>query len=118
MHAHTRRFRGAPTMVPYGGGGNDTELQIRLVTKFHEFDHFFDQLKQVDATLAKTCLKQYRALLTGPPNCRTPASPLLDAALTFISDKESAFVNVPEEQQAWTADQPTNSNLQQQAQTE
>uniref|UniRef100_A0A7S2FDU5 Uncharacterized protein n=1 Tax=Florenciella parvula TaxID=236787 RepID=A0A7S2FDU5_9STRA len=112
------RFRGAPTMVPYGGGGNDTELQIRLVTKFHEFDHFFDQLKQVDATLAKTCLNQYRALLTGPPNCRTPASPLLDAALTFISDKESAFVNVPEEQEAWTADQPTNSNLQQQAQTE
>lgn len=31
-------------MVPYGGGGNDTELQIRLVTKFHEFDHFFDQV--------------------------------------------------------------------------
>ena len=38
------RFRGGPAMVPYGGGGNDTDLQIRLVTKFHEFDHFFNQV--------------------------------------------------------------------------
>jgi len=83
------RLSGGLPMVPYMG--NDTELQIRLVTKFQEFDHFFDQLKQVDAVLAKTCLKQYRALITGPPNCRTPPSPLLDAALTFISDKEAAM---------------------------
>ena len=32
-------------MVPYAG--NDADLQIQLITKFHEFDHFYDQLKQV-----------------------------------------------------------------------
>jgi len=93
------RLGGLP-LVPYAG--NDTELQIRLVTKFQEFDHFFDQLKQVDASLAKTCLKQYRALITGPPNCRTPPSSLLDAALTFIKDKESALEAPSAQQPAQT----------------
>ena len=53
-------------------------------------------MKQLDGPLAKTCLKQYRALIVGPPNCRTPPSTLLDAALSFISDKEASLLDEAE----------------------
>jgi len=47
---------------------SEEELQFGLVTRFHEFDHYFQQLKEADERCSIQCLDQYCELVRGPPN--------------------------------------------------
>lgn len=62
------------------------EGQILLLGLSAQFDFLFAQLKHTDASFAAQCLDQYKALLCGPPNKRTPDNGgLLSVSLDMLS---------------------------------
>mmetsp|Transcript_31031 Transcript_31031/g.36552 ORF Transcript_31031/g.36552 Transcript_31031/m.36552 type:complete len:297 (-) Transcript_31031:307-1197(-) len=48
----------------------DSSDPVDLVSKFHDFDHYFTQLNTMDKQMTLCCLKQYKELSLGPKNKR------------------------------------------------
>lgn len=72
-------------------GVGSEETEVKLCSLFFEFDQLFSQLEFEDLTLAKSCLRNYSAMIKGPPNRPSPKHRMRKAVLNMLSEKQAAL---------------------------